>query len=160
MLPFELIKDTPYLALSGELWSVFYEYFNRNWSCYRGFLLYHIRKYQDYVHVKGEQQSTMQKLKHYLRHENKVNENKVFHCKAQKYILYIIENNEESCSPLCQTYKPTIISKQISPKWTNIQEASVSSTTPNAARTISCKAWNSLTNIVVENLTSHKWVPR
>ena len=25
MLPFELIKDTPYLALSGELWSVFYE---------------------------------------------------------------------------------------------------------------------------------------
>ena len=40
MLPYELIKDTPYLALSGELWSVFYEYFNRNWSCYRGFLLY------------------------------------------------------------------------------------------------------------------------
>ena len=40
MLPFELIKDTSYLALSGELWSVFYEYFNRNWSCYRGFLLY------------------------------------------------------------------------------------------------------------------------
>ena len=40
MLPFELIKDTPYLALSGELWSVFYEYVNRNWSCYRGFLLY------------------------------------------------------------------------------------------------------------------------
>ena len=23
MLPFELKKDTPYLALSGELWSVF-----------------------------------------------------------------------------------------------------------------------------------------
>ena len=23
MLPFELTKDTPYLALSGELWSVF-----------------------------------------------------------------------------------------------------------------------------------------
>ena len=40
MLPFELTKDTPYLALSGELWSVFYEYFNRNWSCYEGFLLY------------------------------------------------------------------------------------------------------------------------
>ena len=40
MLPFELIKDTPYLALSGELWSVFYEYFNRNWPCYKGFLLY------------------------------------------------------------------------------------------------------------------------
>ena len=40
MLPFELTKDTPYLALSGELWSVFYEYFNRNWSCYKEFLLY------------------------------------------------------------------------------------------------------------------------
>ena len=39
MLPFELTKDTPYLALSGELWSVFYEYFNRNWPCYKGFLL-------------------------------------------------------------------------------------------------------------------------
>ena len=41
MLPFELTKDTPYLALSGELWSVFYEYFNRNWPCYKGFLLYY-----------------------------------------------------------------------------------------------------------------------
>ena len=40
MLPLELTKDTPYLALSGELWSVFYEYFNRNWSYYKGFLLY------------------------------------------------------------------------------------------------------------------------
>ena len=40
MLHFELTKDTPYLALSGELWSVFYEYFNRNWPCYKGFLLY------------------------------------------------------------------------------------------------------------------------
>ena len=44
MLPFELTKDTPYLALSGELWSVFYEYFNRNWPCYKGFLLYMIFK--------------------------------------------------------------------------------------------------------------------
>ena len=40
MLPFELTKDTPYLALSAELWSVFYEYFIRNWPCYKGFLLY------------------------------------------------------------------------------------------------------------------------
>ena len=43
MLPFELTKDTPYLALSGELWSVFYEYLNRNWSCYKGFLLYVVK---------------------------------------------------------------------------------------------------------------------
>ena len=41
MLPFELTKDTPYLALSGELRSVFYEYFNRNWPCYKEFLLYY-----------------------------------------------------------------------------------------------------------------------
>ena len=47
MLPFELTKDTPYLALSGELWSVFYEYFNRNWSCYKGFLLYQLNHGQD-----------------------------------------------------------------------------------------------------------------
>ena len=40
MLPFELTKDTPYLALSGELWNVFYQYFNRNWPCYKRFLLY------------------------------------------------------------------------------------------------------------------------
>ena len=37
-------KRHPYLALSGELWSVFYEYVNRNWSCYRGFLLYNITR--------------------------------------------------------------------------------------------------------------------
>ena len=40
MLSIELTKDTPYLAPSGELWSVFNEYFNINWSCYKGFLLY------------------------------------------------------------------------------------------------------------------------
>ena len=37
MLPFELTKDTPYLALSGELWSVFYEYFNRIDRVIKGF---------------------------------------------------------------------------------------------------------------------------
>ena len=30
------------------------------------------RKCQDYVYSKWEHQSTMQKIKHYLRHENKV----------------------------------------------------------------------------------------
>ena len=49
MLPFELTKDTPYLALSGELWSVFYEYFNRNWSCYKEFLLYIPLFYMDVI---------------------------------------------------------------------------------------------------------------
>ena len=37
MLPFELTKDTPYLALSGELWSVFYEYFNEIDRVIKGF---------------------------------------------------------------------------------------------------------------------------
>ena len=42
-------KSTQYVVLwthkrhsiPRPLWSVFYEYFNRNWSCYKGFLLYH-----------------------------------------------------------------------------------------------------------------------
>ena len=37
MLPFELTKDTPYLALSGELWSVFYEYFTEIDRVIKGF---------------------------------------------------------------------------------------------------------------------------
>ena len=35
------------------------------------------RKWQDYVYVKLEYWSSMWNIKHYLRHENKVNENKV-----------------------------------------------------------------------------------
>ena len=49
MLPFELTKDTPYLALLGELWSVFCEYFNRNWPCYKGFLLYYLYGWGAYI---------------------------------------------------------------------------------------------------------------
>ena len=45
--------------------------------------------------------------------------------------------------PLCQTYSPTVVYNSISKRWTNMQEASGQSTTPNATRTISCKAWNS-----------------
>ena len=37
MLPFELTKDTPYLALLGELWSVFYEYFTEIDRVIKGF---------------------------------------------------------------------------------------------------------------------------
>ena len=37
MLPFEFTKDTPYLALSGELWSVFYEYFTEIDRVIKGF---------------------------------------------------------------------------------------------------------------------------
>ena len=42
MLPFELTKDTPYLALSGELWSVFYEYFTETDRVIKGFYCSHI----------------------------------------------------------------------------------------------------------------------
>ena len=41
MLPFELTKDTPYLALSGELWSVFYEYFTEIDRVIKGFYCTH-----------------------------------------------------------------------------------------------------------------------
>ena len=37
---FELTKDTPYLALTVELWSVFCEYFGEKLPCYEGSLLY------------------------------------------------------------------------------------------------------------------------
>ena len=36
------------------------------------------RKYQDYVYIKWEYWITIQKIKHYLKNVNKVNENKVF----------------------------------------------------------------------------------
>ena len=42
MLPFELTKDTPYLALSGELWSVFYEYFTEIDRVIKGFYCIYI----------------------------------------------------------------------------------------------------------------------
>ena len=42
MSDYELINDTPYLTLSGELRSVFYDYFGgkRKWLCYKEFQLY------------------------------------------------------------------------------------------------------------------------
>ena len=50
----------------------------------------------------------------------------------------------KNCSPLCENYIPTVISNNISKKWTNTQEAIGQSTVPNTKRTISCKASNSL----------------
>ena len=40
------------------------------------------KKCQGYVYIKWEYWSTMLTIKHYLRHENKVNENKVLYYKA------------------------------------------------------------------------------
>ena len=37
---------------------------------------------QYYVYIQWEYWSTMEKIKHYLRYENKVNENKVLYCKV------------------------------------------------------------------------------
>ena len=40
-------------------------------------LALHIRKWQDYVYIQCEYKSTKQKIKHLLREENKVKENKI-----------------------------------------------------------------------------------
>ena len=46
-------------------------------------------------------------MKHYLRHENKVNENKVLYCKALK--CEKIQNNKKNAFLYVKPYKPTII---------------------------------------------------
>ena len=51
-------KSTKYVALwthkrhpiPRPFGSVFYEYFNRNWSCYKGFLLYPLVSWSRYLH--------------------------------------------------------------------------------------------------------------
>ena len=37
---FKLTTHTPYLALTGKLWGVYYEDFGANWPCYYGTALY------------------------------------------------------------------------------------------------------------------------
>ena len=39
-------KDTPHLALTGELWCVLWENFGENWSCYNGTALYLFRMHE------------------------------------------------------------------------------------------------------------------
>ena len=46
------------------------------------------KKCQDYVYRKWEHWSAMYKIKHYFRHENKVNETKVLYCKVLKMWTY------------------------------------------------------------------------
>ena len=59
------------------------------------------RKCQDYVYVKWEYWSTILKTKHYLRHENKANKNKVLsHCEALR--CETIKTTKQ-LFPLCQT---------------------------------------------------------
>ena len=41
------------------------------------YILYSTRKWQDYVYIQCEYKSTKQKIKHLLREENKVKENKI-----------------------------------------------------------------------------------
>ena len=65
-------------------------------------------------------------------------------CIKTYIIAYVkIQKKMKIYYPLCQTYSPTVVSKSISKWWTNMQKASGLSTTPNATRTISYKAWNS-----------------
>ena len=49
--------------------------------------------------------------KHYLRHENKVNENEILsYCEALRYTINsTIKKQQKSCFPLCQVYKTNII---------------------------------------------------
>ena len=45
------------------------------------------RKRQDYVYVKGEYHSALQKINHYLRRKNKLNKNKVLsYCDRLSYM--------------------------------------------------------------------------
>ena len=37
---FNLTTDTPYLALLGELWDVYFEDLGENWLCFNGTALY------------------------------------------------------------------------------------------------------------------------
>ena len=49
----------------------------------------------------------MQKIKHCLRHENKVNENEVLsYCNALRYETI---KKKKKLFPLCQIYNPTVI---------------------------------------------------
>ena len=55
------------------------------------------RQCQYYACIKWEYWSTMQKIKHNWRHENKVNENKVLYCKALR--CETINNNKKVVFP-------------------------------------------------------------
>ena len=78
--------------------------------------------------------------KAHLRHENKVNENKVLsYCEALR-----CETMKKLISFMSELQAYYQFKLDFQKKWTNIQEASGWYTAPNAARTISCKAWNSL----------------
>ena len=63
-------------------------------------------------------------MKQYLRHGNKVKENEVSsYCETLRYMPIYVKHNKKqwkSWSPLCQTYKPIIISNLILKKWTYI----------------------------------------
>ena len=61
-----------------------------------GFNYIRNRKCQDYVYVRGECQSTLLKVKHHLRHENKGDENKMLsYCEKLRYMQNKIKNNEK-----------------------------------------------------------------
>ena len=92
-------------------------YFHIKWTS--------IYECQDYVYVKWEC------LKYYVKHKAPFETWKHGKRKYNIIILwgidiYVRHNRKQwkSCSPLCQTYIPTLISNSISKKWNNIQEAS------------------------------------
>ena len=46
-------------------------------NCFIVLIMFYSRKWQDYVYIQCEYKSTKQKIKHLLRGENKVKENKI-----------------------------------------------------------------------------------
>ena len=93
------------------------------------------RKCQDYVYIKGEYRSTMEKISHYLI-KNKVKESSIIELWGFKiYVKMIIENNEIHVVGIHKvTLTNPLYFKTKFPK---------KCTSPNTARSISWKAWNS-----------------
>ena len=84
-----------FLMFSFFIFPTICEYETLSMWCYFQYIFWHIyRKCQDYVYVIWEYYSTMWKIEHYLRHENKVNEG-LSYCKALRYIWNNNNNKKE-----------------------------------------------------------------
>ena len=66
------------IVVSDEFpWLMISQWMNSVQSYVRKLHLMYNRKWQDYVYIQCEYKSTKQKIKHLLREENKVKENKI-----------------------------------------------------------------------------------
>ena len=62
--------------MTSEVCGSYWRYFRDHWTCFNE-TGYDNRKWQDYVYIQCEYKSTKKKIKHLLREENKVKENKI-----------------------------------------------------------------------------------